>query len=274
VPNERAVVLPSERRARGELIYKQVTGQVAGPVRTAREETLLDFVFAEVWTRPDLGMRERRLVALTALAGSNAPAELEKHIYGALASGDLTQHELDEWVLHFAVYCGWGMAGTADRMVLEQSEQLARDRGAVPPPTRSFAPAAEAEDQEERMQIGEQSFQDVNWVGAPPRDVPYQEAGILAFVFGKMWLRPGLSRRDRRFITLACVAVSDAEMPIQAHTFSALRSGDVTVKEMNEVVLQFAVYAGWPKGSYFQGVVREQQMKIMMNAVEGVAAAD
>ena len=267
-----AVVQPFERRTRGEQMFKQVTGKDASPVRSAREQTLIDFVYAEVWTRPGLGMRERRLIALSALAGSNSPRDLERHIYGALASGDLTRDELDEWVLHFAVYCGWGMAETADRMVAEQWEQLHRDRGTTPPPLRSYEPPSEPEDQELRKQGGEQEFRDVNWVGAPGRDLPYQDAGILNFVFGHMWKRPGLTRRDRRFITLACVAVSDATIPVHAHVYGAMRSGDVTLEEIREAVLQFAVYSGWPKGSFLQSVVEEQRIKIAMADFVGAKA--
>ncbi|MGX7677950.1 carboxymuconolactone decarboxylase family protein [Jatrophihabitans sp. DSM 45814] len=266
------VVLPSERRARGRRVLEEVIGRPASEVLTAREETLLDFVMAEVWTRPNLGMRERRLVALTTLAGANSYRELERHIYGTLASGDLSRDELDEWVLHFAVYCGWGMAETADRMILDQWEQLHRDRGTTPPPRRSYDVTDEPEDQELRKQVGEREFLDVNWVPAPGRDLPYQGTGILPFVFGKMWRRPGLTRRDRRFITLACVAVSDSQIPIQAHVWGALRSGDVTLDEIREVVLQFAVYGGWPKGSYFQQVVEEQRVKLLLADVVGAKA--
>jgi 4-carboxymuconolactone decarboxylase len=272
VVSEPAIVQPFERRSRGEQMFKQVTGKDVEPVRSAREQTLIDFVFAEVWTRPGLEIRERRLVALSTLAGSNSTGDLERHVYGALAGGDLTRDELDEWVLHFAVYCGWGMAETADRIVAEQWERLHRDRGTAPPPPRSYDPPSEPEDQELRKQGGEQEFQDVNWVGAPGRDRPYQDAGILNFVFGHMWKRPGLTRRDRRFITLACVGVSDSTIPVHSHVYSALRSGDVTTDEIREVVLQFAVYAGWPKASFLQSAVEEQLVKIAMAGFVGAKA--
>ena len=67
----------------------------------------------------------------------------------------------------------------------------------------------------------------MNLVPAPPRDSPYQHAGILNFVFGHVWQRPGLNRRDRRFVTVACVGVCEAPIPISAHVGSALKSGDI-----------------------------------------------
>ena len=63
--------------------------------------------------------------------------------------------------------------------------------------------------------------------------------------------------RDRRFITVACVGVDDAVTPIRSHVYSALKSGDVTYDEMRELVLHFAAYAGWPKGSFLDQVAAE-----------------
>ena len=74
------------------------------------------------------------------------------------------------------------------------------------------------------------------------------------FVFGKVWARPGLSRRDRRFVTLACVCAADAVASIDEQVYAALASGDITLEEMLEFVLHFAVYCGWPKGSQAEPV--------------------
>ena len=80
--------------------------------------------------------------------------------------------------------------------------------------------------------------------GPPPRDSPYQHAGILNFVFGHVWQRPGLNRRDRRFVTVACVGVCEAPIPISAHVSSALKSGDISKPEMDELIRHFAAYGG------------------------------
>ena len=76
----------------------------------------------------------------------------------------------------------------------------------------------------------------MNLVPAPGRDSPYQHAGILNFVFGHVWQRPGLGRRDRRFLTVACVGVDEAPIPILSHVGSALGSGDITKSEMDELI--------------------------------------
>ncbi len=52
-------------------------------------------------------------------------------------------------------------------------------------------------------------------------------------------------------MTLACVAAADAEQPLREHVYAALNSGDLSITEMREAVLHFAVYAGGrrPRGS-------------------------
>ena len=82
---------------------------------------------------------------------------------------------------------------------------------------------------------------------APPPDSPYTQAGILSFVFGHVWQRPGLARRERRVITVACVAIDDAPTPLVAHVSAALKSGDITKQEMDEIALHFAAYYGFAK---------------------------
>ncbi|EUA31972.1 carboxymuconolactone decarboxylase family protein [Mycobacterium intracellulare] len=96
----------------------------------------------------------------------------------------------------------------------------------------------------------------------PPGDRGPFTAGLIDFVFGEVWSRPGLSRRDRRFVTLACVAAADAQAPLEQHVYAALNSGDLTITEMRETVLHFAVYAGWPKASRFNIAVDQEWARI------------
>ena len=100
-----------------------------------------------------------------------------------------------------------------------------------------------------RHVTGLQQFAEVMTVDPPEDTSPAIADGLIDFVFAEIWSRPGLSRRDRRFVTLACVAAADSDVPLEQHVYAALRSGDVSITEMRETVLHFAVYAGWPKAS-------------------------
>jgi 4-carboxymuconolactone decarboxylase len=252
-----------ERRQRGRALYAEIMGKEAPPLTSARAAALIDFVYAEVWSRDTISRRERRLITLACAAGADGHETLADHVYAALASGDLSYDEIQEVILHFAVYCGWAKAEAFERILGEQWAVLHAERG-ITVPARDDEPLSSVPgDQELRKQGGEQEFADVNWVPAPPRDVPYYDAGILNYVFGDLWKRSGLSRRDRRWVTIPCVGLDDAEGPIQSHVYSALRSGDIAFDEMRELVLHFAVYSGWPKASFLQQTVDAQHARVV-----------
>lgn len=255
------VVDYAERRRRGIELYREIMLREPPRPESARTAALLDFVYAEVWSRGGISRRERRLITLTCCAGADAIETLADHVYGALASGDLSYQELHEAILHFAVYCGWAKGETFERVLEEQCAVLHEERGTTPPARREEPLTSVPADQALRDQGGEREFLDVNDVPAPPRGIPYFEA-IRDYVFGDMWKRPGLSRRDRRWVTVPCVAFSDATTPIRSHVYSAMKTGDISVDEMRELVLQFAAYSGWPKGSFLQQVVEEENARI------------
>jgi 4-carboxymuconolactone decarboxylase len=199
----------------------------------------------EVWSREGLGRRERRLVTIACVGFAVTAEPITEQVHAALESGDFTIEELLEVVLHFAVYCGWPKASNLEMYVRQGWAQIQQERGEEPQPL-PLRPNDDAElgshDWDARVARGEKEFRDVNLVPAPGRDSPYQHAGILNYVFGHVWQRPGLGRRDRRFLTVACVGVDEAPMPISSHVGSALTSGDISKTEMEELILQFRAY--------------------------------
>jgi 4-carboxymuconolactone decarboxylase len=100
-----------------------------------------------------------------------------------------------------------------------------------------------------RTERGRERYQEVMVSPAPPPMTPYLANGVVDSVFGELWDRPGLSRRDRRWVTLACVAAAAVDEPIRQHVRAALASGDISREEFQEFVLHFAYYAGWPRAS-------------------------
>ncbi|MEX5632455.1 carboxymuconolactone decarboxylase family protein [Parafrankia sp. FMc2] len=230
-------------------IYRTVMAVVPPAAETPFERASRDFLFDQVWSRPGLGIRDRRIVSLACVAAADAVKPIEDHIYAALGSGDLTIEQLNEITLHFAVYCGWPKASQLEGIVRRQWARLHTERGEEAPafPALPYEDLGTT-DHAERIRRGQAEFAAVNAVPAPPPDSPYFFAGILGFVFGHVWQRPALSRRDRRLVTVPCVGLSDAVGPIAAHVGSALETGDVTWDEMQEVILQFSAYYGFAKG--------------------------
>ncbi|MFN6549258.1 carboxymuconolactone decarboxylase family protein [Mycolicibacterium septicum] len=252
------------RTERGRREFAEVMTFEAPSDESPATANLIDFVFAEVWPRAALTRRDRRFVTLPCVAAADAEGPLRDHVYAALKSGDLSIVEMRETVLHFAVYAGWPKASRFNIMVDEQWDRIHRERGLTPPAPEPLLPLPTPSDPEERLVCGEQSFRDINCIPfAPTRDNPYSGAGILNFVFGEMWLRPGLGMKERRLVTVACVAFQDAPLPILSHVYAALKSRDVSFEEMDELALHFAAYYGWPKAANLNQVIGEQKQRIL-----------
>lgn len=254
----------TDRRQRGQKLFSEVMTADAPQDDSPITSALVDFVFAEVWSRPILSRRDRRFITLACVAAADAEKPLRDHVYAALNSGDIGITEMREAVLHFAVYAGWPKASWFNTVVDEEWARISAERGentALPEP---LLPLPTPSDPERRLEVGEQCFKDVNCLPyVPIRDNPYTGAGILNFVFGEMWLRPGLGMKERRLITVACVAFQDAQLPIISHVYAALKSRDVSFDEMDEIALHFAAYYGWPKGSYLNWVIGEQKQRVL-----------
>ena len=68
---------------------------------------------------------------------------------------------------------------------------------------------------------------------------------ITRCAWGEIWTRPGLDRRTRSCITVAMLVALNRTEELAMHLRAALTNG-VTVDELNEVLLQTAVYCGVP----------------------------
>ena len=73
---------------------------------------------------------------------------------------------------------------------------------------------------------------------------PFQEF-ITRYAWGDIWSRPGLSRSERSIVTLAVLAALHHEQELAMHVKAALRNG-LTPEQIQEILLQVAVYAGVP----------------------------
>jgi 4-carboxymuconolactone decarboxylase len=248
---------PDERSRGGLQRQTELTGATPAEPATLLESTWRDFVFAEVWARPGLDRRARFYIAMSGAACANAPDEVvDGYVRGAMTLGDATQEELREAALHIAVYNGWTVGGVLDRAVTRVSRELGQ-------PMASYTKVRSAPwDPDERLVQGAANFRAITTTDAPPRIPGYFQNGILNFVFGEMWTRPGLDQKARRWVTLVGVGHSSTDIPIRSHVYSAMASGDASFDEMKEFVLQYAVHAGWPRGSVMQAAVFDMAAKL------------
>ena len=75
-------------------------------------------------------------------------------------------------------------------------------------------------------------------------------------VFGDVWERKGLSKRDRSLVTIAALTALSAPDQLKGHIWRALDNG-VTREEIIEAITHLAFYAGWPNAVTAVGVARE-----------------
>ena len=64
-------------------------------------------------------------------------------------------------------------------------------------------------------------------------------------LFGDIWERPELSKRDRSLITCAVLIATYRPEQLKGHLGRALFNG-VTKEELSELITHVAFYAGWP----------------------------
>jgi 4-carboxymuconolactone decarboxylase len=243
---------PAERTRTGIQQQSELLGKPAPEPGTLLEASWRDFIFAEVWTRPGLDRRARFLISISGVACEGSQPEiLDGYVRGALKLGELTLVELREAALHLAVYAGWSSGTVLDKALTRIATELGL-------PNADFPPIRAAPwDPQQRLAEGAANFKAVMTFTPGPPVTAYFEGGIQNFVFGEMWKRPGLDERSRRWITMVGVANSASTTPIRSHTYAAMASGNATVAEMHEFVLQYAIHAGWPKASVMQAAVFE-----------------
>jgi 4-carboxymuconolactone decarboxylase len=75
-------------------------------------------------------------------------------------------------------------------------------------------------------------------------------------VFGDVWERKGLAKRDRSLITLASLVTQCRLDQLQGHLWRALDNG-VTKDEICELITHLAFYTGWPNAGSAALVAKE-----------------
>src|SRR3546814_18286094 len=87
---------------------------------------ILNFVFAEMWMRPGLDQRARRWITLIGVSESSSEIPIRSHVHSAMASGNATRDEMNEFVLQYAIHGGWPRASVLQSAVLQQAERVAK----------------------------------------------------------------------------------------------------------------------------------------------------
>jgi 4-carboxymuconolactone decarboxylase len=111
----------SERRDAGMKVRRRVLGGAhvdrataqATPLTAEFQDLITRYAWGEIWTRPGLDERTRRILVLGTLIALGRFDEFRMHAQAAMSQGGFTENDLKEIVLQQAVYCGVPAANSA-----------------------------------------------------------------------------------------------------------------------------------------------------------------
>jgi 4-carboxymuconolactone decarboxylase len=75
-------------------------------------------------------------------------------------------------------------------------------------------------------------------------------------IYGDIWERPGLSKRDRSLIVVATLISTYRPEQLRGHLGRALDNG-VTKDEIGEIITHLAFYSGWPSSMTAARIAKE-----------------
>jgi 4-carboxymuconolactone decarboxylase len=117
----------SERRSAGMEARRRVLGDAhvdratahASAVTAEFQDLITRFAWGEIWTRPGLDERSRRILVLGTLIALGRFDEFRMHARAAIDHGGFTPDDLKEIVLQQAIYCGVPAANSAFEILRE-----------------------------------------------------------------------------------------------------------------------------------------------------------
>lgn len=121
----------AERHAVGMKVRRTILGDThvdravanQSPTTAEFQDLIVRYAWGEIWTRPGLDHRTRRLLVLTTTAAMGRWEEYRLHIRAGLEGG-LTLADIKETLLQLAVYAGVPAANTAFHILQEVMGQL------------------------------------------------------------------------------------------------------------------------------------------------------
>jgi len=114
-----------QRRASGLAIRREVLGDAhvdraidqTTPLTKEFQDLITRYAWGEIWTRPGLDIRSRRILVLGTLIALGRWEEFQMHAAAAVREGGFTLADLNEIVLQQAIYCGVPAAHHALKLV-------------------------------------------------------------------------------------------------------------------------------------------------------------
>jgi 4-carboxymuconolactone decarboxylase len=91
----------------------------------------VEHLFGDIWNRPGLTNRDRRLLLIGLLIGSGQEDVLDIQLPAALGNGELTDEQLREIVIFVAHYAGWPRAARINNQVEAVIARRTKEKGSA-----------------------------------------------------------------------------------------------------------------------------------------------
>ncbi|MFE3292192.1 carboxymuconolactone decarboxylase family protein [Rhodococcus sp. NPDC059234] len=130
---------PTEARSRGVAMMNKVYGwEMPADIPGDFFAVTADHLFADIWTRPGLSLRDRRLLLLGAITAQGQGDVAKIQLGAALQNEELTEQQCEEAAIFLCHYVGWPLAtGLNNALIAVKADRRKAARAA--------AKAAEAE---------------------------------------------------------------------------------------------------------------------------------
>lgn len=201
-----------------------------------------EIVFGRVWARPGLGLEDRMLATLAALTCKQYLAQLAELVGAALHLG-MGPRLVQEVMIHCAMYTGFPTAVNS----LETIRAVLADKGIAPPDD-----VLTEADLDALMAMGRETMQDLHaersesGYAAPDSAASGIYATAIDYLYGEVWNRPGITRRQRMICSLAAFTATQLESQQRKFFRSALNVGLSRI-EILEAIAQTGPYTGFPQ---------------------------
>lgn len=114
--------------------------------------------------------------------------------------------------------------------------------------------------QDDRWERGIEKFKEVYCgdVVALPRGASAFFDLMIENLFGEVWTRPELDRRDRRMLMLGAIAALGESMTFGIQIKAALKHGELSPEQARETLVHLAQYVGYPRVAPLIAVVEQK----------------
>jgi 4-carboxymuconolactone decarboxylase len=213
---------------------------------------IVEFGYGDIYGRPALDRKARQIATIAALTAlGNAGTQLKWHIAAALNVG-VSPKEVIETMYVMTVYAGFpaGLNGISAAREVFKEKNIA------------FTPA-KVDKTADRRQRGMKVMEETSKgsgravLGSLADIAPDMADYIIDFSYGDIFSRSDLTPRLKEIAAIAGMTAAGTMRPqLKVHIKAALNVG-VSKEEILEVIMQMAVYAGFPASLNGISEVRE-----------------